>query len=100
MQLSEAQMELIDVLRNARELLARNDNNFFWSSWQDSNAAVAELDERITAIERGETPSKLDIAVLFAPTGPMQDVSISSGWAREFLVIASRFDRVAEAVWR
>ena len=30
--------------------------------------------------------------VLFAPTGPVQEVSISSGWGEEFLTLASRFD--------
>ncbi|HEX8181606.1 MAG TPA: hypothetical protein VF525_18845 [Pyrinomonadaceae bacterium] len=30
--------------------------------------------------------------VLFAPTGPMQEVSLSSGWGEEFLALAERFD--------
>jgi hypothetical protein len=33
-----------------------------------------------------------DIEVLFAPTGPIQEVSMSSGWSREFLRLAERFD--------
>jgi hypothetical protein len=30
--------------------------------------------------------------VLFAPTGPIQEVSISSGWGEAFLSLAERFD--------
>jgi hypothetical protein len=36
--------------------------------------------------------------VLFLPTGPIQEVSLSSGWAQEFLDLADRYDQaVAEA---
>ena len=30
--------------------------------------------------------------VLFAPTGPIQEVSLSSGWGKEFLALSERFD--------
>jgi hypothetical protein len=29
---------------------------------------------------------------LFAPTGPLQETSMASGWAAEFLALAARFD--------
>jgi hypothetical protein len=29
----------------------------------------------------------------------MQEVSINSGWAEEFLAAASKFDAIAERVW-
>lgn len=75
------------------------DNDFAWSSWEDGPAALAELDRQIATIDAGELPPELDLAVLFAPTGPMQEVSLSSGWAYEFLAVASKFDEVAERVW-
>jgi hypothetical protein len=33
------------------------------------------------------------MAILFLPTGPMQEVSLSSGWGDEFVALADRFDR-------
>ena len=30
--------------------------------------------------------------VLFAPTGPIQEVSLSSGWENDFIELANRFD--------
>jgi hypothetical protein len=95
----EARRELMDVLRQARELLALPGNDFAWSSWKDGAAALAELDQQIAVIESGDLPPQLDLAVLFAPTGPMQEVSLSSGWANEFLVVADRFDAAAERVY-
>jgi hypothetical protein len=40
------------------------------------------------------------LIVLFAPTGPIQEVSISSGWGNEFLDLAERFDRAVQRAYR
>lgn len=34
--------------------------------------------------------------VVFAPTGPLQEVSLSSDWAEAFMALARRFDEVYE----
>ena len=80
---------LVAVMREARTFLERPDNDFAWSSWTDQQAALAEIDEIIATLRRGSVP---DISVLFAPTGPIQEVSLSSGWGRDFLLLAERFD--------
>ncbi len=95
----DARQELVEVLREARALLALPGNDFAWSSWVDGQAALAELDRQIAAIERGQLPAELDLDVLFAPTGPMQEVSLSSGWAQDFLDVAAKFDIVAKRLW-
>jgi hypothetical protein len=96
---AEAHAKLVEVLREARSLLAIPGNDFAWSSWADAAAALTELDQHIATIEKGELPPELDLTVLFAPTGPIQEVSLSSGWADEFLALAARFDRAAARVW-
>ena len=95
----DARGELVEVLRQARVLLALPNNDFAWSSWEDAPAAIAEMDRQIVLIQSGQLPPKLDLAVLFAPTGPMQEVSLSSGWAQEFLTVAAMFDVAAERVY-
>jgi hypothetical protein len=95
----EGRGELVDVLREARGLLALPGNDFAWSSWTDAPAALTELDRQIAALEAGQLPPRLDLAVLFAPTGPIQEVSLSSGWAHEFLTVAARFDAAADRVY-
>src|SRR5262245_13763527 len=94
-----ARRELVEVLREARALLALPDNDFCWSSWRDSNAALATMDKHIAIIEAGSLPPSLDLAVLFGPTGPIQEVSLSSGWGTEFLAVARRFDAALERVY-
>jgi hypothetical protein len=95
----DARQQLVKVLREARALLALPGNDFAWSSWEDAPAALAELDRQIADVESGHLPPQLDLAVLFAPTGPIQEVSLSSGWGQEFLDVAARFDTAAERVW-
>jgi hypothetical protein len=34
----------------------------------------------------------MTLDVLFLPTGPIQEVSLSSGWGDEFLQLAERYD--------
>jgi hypothetical protein len=80
---------LIAVMRDTRRLLALPENDFSWSSWEDQQAALTEIDEHIDALERGAVPN---LSVLFLPTGPVQEVSVSSGWAQEFVRLAERFD--------
>ena len=82
--------DLIAVMRDARKLLALPENDFTWSSWEDQRAALAEMDDHIASLERGSVPG---LSVLFLPTGPIQEVSLSSGWGEEFLRLAERFDQ-------
>jgi hypothetical protein len=60
---------------------------------------MRELDRIIAIIERGSLPPRLDVAVLFAPTGPIQEVSLSSGWAWVFLALSQRFDTIEQRVY-
>jgi hypothetical protein len=83
---------LLSVFEEARELLAADDNNFDWSSWRDRDDALDEIDTILAELRSGKLPSALLLKVLFAPTGPIQEVSLSSGWGDRFIELAGRFD--------
>jgi hypothetical protein len=83
---------LLSVLEAARRLLAADDNDFTWSSWQDRDDALREIDALLADVRSGTLPSALALHVLFAPTGPIQAVSLSSGWGDAFVELAERFD--------
>jgi hypothetical protein len=82
--------KLISVIKETRNYLAREGNAYSWSSWNDREQALAEIDSILSQLENGSVP---DIEVLFAPTGPIQEVSMSSGWSLDFLNLAERFDK-------
>jgi hypothetical protein len=92
METAASHAELVKVLREARECLARPGNDFVWSSWDSAADALRKIDELLSRIESGDIPERLELEVLFAPTGPIQEVSVSSGWGEEFLRLAHRFD--------
>jgi len=87
-----ARAELVEVLSLAREALTHPDNDFTWSSWKDSTAAVAELNGFIETLVGGGQVSRLDLDVLFAATGDICEVAVSSGWSDGYLRLAERFD--------
>ncbi len=97
--MNAALQELANVLREARLLLTLPGNNFDWSAWEDADAALVEVDRLVAKLVAGRLPSRLAVSVLFAPTGPIQEVSLSSGWGEEFLTLASRCDVAVEAAY-
>jgi len=94
----ERTQRLLDVLRDTRALLARPENDFSWSSWTDTDHALGEIDRLIATIESGAPWQPHAASVLFLPTGPIQEVSLSSGWGNEFLTLAARFDKAIGAL--
>ena len=90
---------LIHVLESAIELVQIPDNDFSWSSWKDARQATSEINELISQIKLDNLPQRVDVAVIFAPTGPLQEVSISSGWGKPFLMVAEKYDQVEQILW-
>jgi len=92
--MSPERQELIAVLKETRRLLALPHNDFTWSSWQDAEQALREIDDLIAGVEaEGAIPNAV-LSLLYAPTGPIQVVSLNSGWGTAFLSLADRLDAV------
>ncbi len=87
---------LLDIFQRARDLVARPENDFAWSSWRDAEHALEEIDGIISRLRNGDIPDHFAMSILFAPTGPMQELSLSSGWGNRFLQLASEFDEATE----
>jgi hypothetical protein len=90
---------LIHVLESAIELVSLPDNEFCWSYWESGEEAKQEMLALIASVKNSVLPEKVKISVLFAPTGPLQEVSMSSGWADAYLKIAEKYDEVASILW-
>lgn len=90
--------ELLAVLRETRVMLARPENDFAWSSCNNTAAALAELDGLIGRLQGGWL-HRTEVEHFFAPTGPLQETAISSGWGDRFLELADRCDAALEALY-
>jgi hypothetical protein len=89
----------VSVLSDVRAMLARPENDYSWSSWEDAEEALREVDGLIAALAAGDLPKRADIEVLFLATGPIQEVSLSSGWSLHFLALAKRFDAAVAKIY-
>jgi hypothetical protein len=83
---------LTTVFEETRALLALPQNNFDWSSWEDTADALQEIDYILKRLREGSNARQLSLGIFFAPTGPIQEVSLSSGWGDEFIDLSNRFD--------
>lgn len=90
---------LIQVLEAVQDLVSLPDNDFSWSAWEDSGEALVEIELLIQYLRQGWVPAQAKVAVLFAPTGPLQELSLSSGWAEAFLKVAEKYDEVEAVLW-
>lgn len=84
--------ELIHILNEIKEFLKISKNDFLWSKWKSSQDAIEDLNKIIINIEMEDNSVKKEIETLFAPTGSLQEVSISGGWGREFIELSREFD--------
>ena len=92
---SDPRALMIEVLAASIELVLLEDNNFLWSSWQDAATAEQELASHMESLKSPQSVNIDRVSVLFAPTGPMQELSLSSGWGEPFIKLASYFDVAA-----
>jgi len=97
---SEPYEALVHILESAIELVQIPENEFCWSSWESSEEATQELTELLDLAKSFTLPERVDIGVVFAPTGPLQEVSLSSGWARLFLKVSEKYDQVEKLLWK
>lgn len=90
---------LVLVLESAIELVQVPENEFCWSYWEDSIEATEEISKLLGLARSYTLPERVEVAVLFAPTGPLQEVSLSSGWAEPFLKVAEKYEEVERLLW-
>jgi len=85
--------ELADVLRRVAELVGRDiEPGWYAYGAGDLLSKVRHFLKKADAdLPLNETEYDT-LRLLFAPTGPLQETSMTSGWADEFLALATRFD--------
>ena len=86
------QSRLIAVLEETLSALCRPRSDFSLSGWNDQTEARSEIGAIVEQLRDGSVPDRSALQISFLPTGPVQEVSVKSGWGKEFLSLARRFD--------
>jgi hypothetical protein len=97
---NNAREEMISLLETVIELLNYPGNDFCWSSWENAESAIGEIKALLEKISNNNNLYKDEISFIFAPTGPLQEVSLSSGWSDVFLKIAEKYDALERVIWK
>lgn len=92
-------LRLLAVLGATRVLVARSEHEG-WSG-DELPDVIAELDQLIDAVLLPDEHALPELwSILYAPAGPLQDISIANGWSNAYLQLASEFDQLEEDVKR
>jgi hypothetical protein len=84
--------ELVDVVGEVLRLLQLPETDVVWSRYRSPQEAIQDLTSHLRRLKCGDLAGLPDLKLLFAPTGPLQEISISSGWGDRFIDIAARLD--------
>ena len=83
---------LLRILARCRELCANSDDSD-WSC-MDVPDILKSLDAGLSAVSVDARPDVDELTLLFLPTGPLQETSMSNGWSDEFLTLSAEFDNL------
>jgi hypothetical protein len=86
-------MQMLAVLGATRALVAQSPR----LGWEDVAPAecVAILDQMMAHLSKpAENAVPKYASILFAPTGPIQDIAISDGWHEAYMSLSEEYDRL------
>ncbi|NVM36972.1 MAG: hypothetical protein HWN81_15355 [Candidatus Lokiarchaeota archaeon] len=85
-------MDVISIIKILKRILKTPQTNTIHSSFNSKEDVIIELDTHIQRLIKGDFSKIEDLIILFAPTSDLQEISIASGWGKQFLSISERFD--------
>ena len=80
-------------LNKLRKLLSSSTTDISWSNYDSVGAILEELSFLENGMRNMKEDAFKEMLFLLAPTNNLQEISISSGWADEFLDIADNLEK-------
>ena len=72
------------------------DTDMIFTRYENVKDYTNYLEQLLIKIKTGDIEALYKLKLEFAPTGNLQELSISNGWGKAFLKIAEEFDDVIE----
>ncbi|ACT03324.1 hypothetical protein [Paenibacillus sp. JDR-2] len=88
--------KIIYLLEELRARVESPLTDLFWSSYNSVSEILEEIDSYVIRLTAMDIEVMKDIQFFIAPTGSMQEISISNGWASEFVAISGMLDQLME----
>lgn len=83
---------IIDILETVKKFIQGRNTDVAWSRFESKEQVIMEINNHIHRLKNDDFSKVEDLILLFLPTSSLQEISISSGWRKKFLVIAEKFD--------
>ncbi|KKM76430.1 hypothetical protein LCGC14_1380260 [marine sediment metagenome] len=75
-----------------KNVIKSPETDIFRSRFDTRGQVIDELDNHIQKLMKEDFSRIENLIILFAPTSDLQEISLSSGWGKQFLTISERFD--------
>lgn len=82
---------IIEIVKIIRQKIT-DDTDIVWTSYSSIREFQEDIDNCLKSLENGNLDALDTLKLHFLPTATFQELSISNGWADEFLLLAERFD--------
>jgi hypothetical protein len=86
--------ELIQVLHQVIEYYRLPDTDVCFSRYDSTEDAIIDMQSIVDSLENEDLSVLSKLALLFAPTGSVQEILIDSGWGNEYIEISSHAERL------
>ena len=90
-------IQVLAVLDEVIDRLGRQDADYSYSSFASPESGIAEIDGYRDQFRAGVLRPVM-LPLLFAPTGPIQEVAISSGWGDRFAELEAQIDAAFDQI--
>jgi hypothetical protein len=88
----EEDLRLREVLDETIELVNRSEEGLY--AGLSRAEIVMDLSMAISELDKDEKLNGKHLSTLFAPTGPIQETAMSSGWHEDYLRLSSEIDKL------
>lgn len=89
-------VEIIDALLDA---VQRFPQDLDWQPYcEDEQQLVGDLRDHAERVGRGDGSRLPELKFELLPTGDLNEIAISSGWAELYLVLANEFDELTSGM--
>ncbi|WP_432848886.1 hypothetical protein ACQPXB_48805 [Amycolatopsis sp. CA-161197] len=84
--------QLCEVIDDLVHILRTGEHDTAWSSYRSVGDAITELEHLKERIRQGDPEAEKRLRELFLPTGALEEIAVSSGWAGTWVELTKRVD--------
>ena len=85
---------LLNILNEIKDIVDNPNTDMTWTSYCNEKEFIQELDLLINDFKKGVKGCIDRLKLLFAPSGILQEISLSNGWGERFNEISDGFDKL------